>query len=170
MMSSIEQNICRSLRTVLAGLLHGASINDSEHFREILSGLEFFLPHQVLNEVYCEWDHESLDGIIPMLARKTGEGEAEILGLCILISDQTLTPVHIRLQIAASTDEVSWLECRLGERGKTGMVRVPCDSHEALAKRIYALDRKQDRIDWVYKVTFGERREEIKGTPGDQHK
>jgi hypothetical protein len=157
MVSRVEENISRSLRAVLADLPAGASIGDSEQFRELLSGLEFFLPQQVLSEIYTEWTRESLDGILPCLARKTGEGEAEILGLCILISDQTVTPIHVQLQIAASTDEVSWLECRLGERGAHGMVRVPYDSSNALSKRLHALDGKHGRIDWVYKVTFGHR-------------
>ena len=158
MVSRVEENISRSLRAVLADLPAGASIGDSEQFRELLSGLEFFLPQQVLSEIYTEWTRESLDGILPCLARKTGEGEAEILGLCILISDQTLTPLPVRLQVAASTNEVSWLECRLGERGKHGMVRTPYESSSAVAKRLYALDGKADRIEWVYKVTFGKRR------------
>lgn len=158
MASSIEQSISRLLRPILAELPDGASIEDAEQFQEVLSGLEFFLPHQVLNQIYPEWDHESLDGIMPVLARKTGEGEAEILGLCILISDQTVTPIHVHLQVAASTDEVSWLECRLRERGKQGMVRVPYGSSSAMAKRLYALGGKLDLIGWVYKVTFGNRR------------
>jgi hypothetical protein len=158
MASRAEQSISRSLRAILADLPDGASIADSEQFREALSGLEFFLPHQVLNEIYPEWNYESLDGILPLGARKRGEGEAEIVGLCILISDQTLTPLHVRLQVAASTDEVSWLECRLGERGKHGMVRTPYESSSAVAKRLYALNGKPDLIDWVYKVEFGHRR------------
>jgi hypothetical protein len=158
MVSRAEESISRSLRAVLADLPDGAGIGDSEPFRAVLSGLEFFLPHQVLREIYPEWDHESLDGIMPLLARKTGQGEAEIFGLCILISDQTVTPIHVRFQVAASIDEVSWLECRLGERGKHGMVRMPYDSSSKMAKRLYALNGKQDQIDWVYKVTFGQRR------------
>lgn len=158
MASRAEESISRSLRVVLADLPDGAGIGDSEQFQQVLSGLEFFLPHQVLREIYPEWDHESLDGIMPMLARKTGEGEAEIFGVCILISDQTVTPLHVRLQVAASANEVSWLECRLGERGRHGMVRLPYDSSSAMAKRLYALDGKPDQIDWVYKVTFGHRR------------
>ena len=122
-----------------------------------MSGLEFFLPQQVLSEIYPEWNHESLDGILPLVARKTGDGEADIFGLCIIISDQSLTPLHVRLQVAASTDEVSWLESRLGEQGKHGMVRTPYESSSAVAKRLYALDGKADLIDWVYKVTFGHR-------------
>jgi len=49
MASRVEQSISRSLRAILADLPTGASIGDSEQFREVLSGLEFFLPHQVLS-------------------------------------------------------------------------------------------------------------------------
>jgi hypothetical protein len=158
MASRAEESISRSLRAILADLPEGVSIGDSEQFREGLSSLALFLPDQVLSQIYTDWNHESLDGILPLLARKTGEGEAEIFGLCILISDQTLTPLHVRLQVAASTNEVSWLECRLGERGRHGMVRTPYESASAVSKRLYALDGKAELIDWVYKVTFGHRR------------
>ena len=157
MVSRVELIVSRSLRIVLADLADGAGIGDSEQFREVLSGLEVFLPDQVLSVIYPDWEHE-LDGIIPILARKSGGGEAEIFGLCILITDQTVTPLHVHLQVAVSTDEVSWLECRLGERGKHGMARMPYDDCSRMAKRLYALDWKQDQIDWVYKVTFGHRR------------
>jgi hypothetical protein len=156
MASRAEEVISRSLRAILADLPNSASIGESEQFREVLSALELFLP-QVLNEIYPEWNHESLDGILPLMAWKTGDREADIFGLCIIISDQSLTPLHVRLQVDASTDEVSWLECRLGERGKHGMVRTPYSS-SAVAKRLHGLDGKADQIDWVYKVTFGKRR------------
>ncbi len=154
MASRAELSVSRSLRAVLVDLPNGASISDSEQFREVLCGLEYFLP-EVLGEIHPEWHRESLDGIIPLVARKTRAGEAEIFGLCIIISDQTLTPLHVHLQVAASADEISWLECRLGERGEQGMVRTP---YESLSKRLYALEGKADQIEWVYKVTFGHRR------------
>jgi hypothetical protein len=134
----------------------GETTADSEEFRFVLSGLGFFLPGQVLNQVYPNF--ESLDGIWSLVARKTGDGKMEILGLCTLMSDQCVTPIHIRLQVARRTDEISWLECRLGERGKHGMIRTPYDRADSLAKRLYLLDGKPELIDWVYKVTFGERR------------
>ncbi len=155
MASRLEQDLSRSIRAVLADLPDGARIPDSEEFREVNLGLEYFLP-EVLREIHPEWRHESLDGIIPLVARRTRQGEAEIVGLCILISDQTLTPLHLFLQIAPSVDEVSWLECRLGEKGKHGMVRTPYDKMSS--KRLYALEGNADGIEWVYKVTFGERR------------
>jgi hypothetical protein len=154
--SRAEQSISRSLGTALADLQNGANIADSEQFRDVLSGLEYFLP-EVLGEIYSEWNWESLDGVRPLVARKTGKREAELFGLCVIISDQTLTPLHLRLQAAAFNDEISWLECRLGERGEHGMVQTPYHSASAITKRLYALEGRADLIDWVYKVTFGQR-------------
>src|ERR1700686_103938 len=101
----------RSLRAILTELPDGANIPDSEEFRGILSGLEWLLPN-IFEEIYPEWRDLTLDGIYEVLARKTGEDEAEILGLCIFISDQTLTPFRLHLQIDSSKDEVLWLLCK----------------------------------------------------------
>jgi hypothetical protein len=146
-----------SLRTTLATLPIGGRIVDSEEFRVITSALEHFI-HGVLREIHPRL--ESLDWLLPFVARKVGDAEAEIFGLAILISDQTLTPFHVRVQLAVADDEVSWIECRLGERGEDGMVRMPYGSPGKLTKHVYALEDGLDRIDWVYKVTFGQRRAE----------
>ena len=152
----VEEMLSRSLRPILADLPNGAEIVDSEPFREVMSSLEFFITF-ALAEIYPEWNRECLDGVLSLVAHKTGEAEAEILGLGFLESDHALTPLHLRLQLDPSHDEVSWFECSLGERGHHGMVRTPYGSLKAV-KRLYALDARADLIDWVYKVSFGRRR------------
>ena len=127
----------------------------SDHLDVALARLEWFLP-AVLREVHVQWRHESLDGLLPYVARKTGENEAEIIGHCILISDQTTTPLHLRLQLAQDADEISWLELRLGEQGESGMVRAPYPTLRM--KKVAALKDGIDSIEWVYKVTFGDKR------------
>jgi hypothetical protein len=156
MASKAEQRIGRLLRAILANVPNSANIENAEHLQEVLVGLEFFIP-EVLAELYPEWRHEGLDGVIPLVARKSAEREIEILGLCIIISDQTLTPIHLRLQVSTCTDEVSWLECQLGERGKHGMARMPYESLDRARNTLYALVGRHGSIEWVYKVTFGQR-------------
>jgi hypothetical protein len=122
-----------------------------------LDGLEFFLP-AVLRKVYPELDRESLDGFSPLFARKTGEREAELFGFCILISDQTLTPIHLRLQLSSTSNEVSWLELRLGESGPDGMVRLPYHpTVGTIHTWLHALNERAVTIAWVYEVTFGKK-------------
>ena len=153
--SRAEQHASGFLRTVLAPLAHGANIPESEGFRRVLGALESFIP-EVLAQRYSEWKHESLDGIIPLVGRKTGDRAAEILGLCIIISDQTTTPIHLHLQVAAASNEISWLECKLGEDGKNGMLRVKWQQ-TATTKQLHALAGRADNIEWVHRVTFGKR-------------
>ncbi len=156
MASRAEEITSRTLLAILAGLPTGETIDDSEEFRAVLTGLERFLPG-VLAEIYSEWTGESLDGLYPHVARKTGEREAEVFGLCCLISDQKLTPFHLYLQLSGSTDEVSWLELRLGERGSHGMVRMSYPANGMIHKQLHALNGRADTMEWVYKVTFGEK-------------
>ena len=158
MVSKAEEIASRRLRAILAEIPAGATIDDSPEFRDALTGFEWFLP-TVLAEIHREWIGESLDGIYPHVAQKTGEGEVEILGLCCLISDQTLTPIHLCLQLSTTADEVSWLELRLGEKGQGGMVRIPYSSSPSIHKRLHALSRRASKIEWAYEVTFGERKE-----------
>jgi hypothetical protein len=154
---SAEEAISRTLRTILASQPAGVKLAGSEELREVLVGLEWFLP-SVLGEVHKEWADESLDGIYPLFVRKVAEGEVELFGQCILISDQTLVPLHLCLQIDSTKDRVSWLECRLGERGERGMIRTPYESLMKALKRLYALEGRMNEIDWMYKVGFGERK------------
>jgi hypothetical protein len=157
MASRAEEFASRSLRTILAGLPAGASIDGSEEFQRALDGLEFFLP-AVPREVYPEWERESLDGFYPLFARKAGEREIELFGFCILISDQTLTPIHLRL-LSPTSDEVSWLELQLGESGANGMVRLPYPTEGMIDKQLHALNKRAVTIAWVYQATFGKRSE-----------
>ncbi len=158
MASKAEAHVSQSLRELVANLAPGDSILDSPTLRDFLSGLDFFLT-EVLQEIHSEWKYESLDGIFPLIARKTGELEAEVFGESILISDQTLTPMHVVLQASASGDEISWLELNLGEVGQQGMVRTPYQSPTTAMKRVYRLsERDPAAIEWCYKAGFGERR------------
>jgi len=158
--SKAEELLCRSLRTILAVLKDGESIGDSEVFQSVLAGLEFFLP-QVLPGIFADSGGGILDGFCPVVAKKTGEAEAEIIGLCILISDQTLAPIKMRMQLALNKDEVSWLECKFGEPGLHGIERTPYAFLDKALHRMYEfcyLEGKSNMIEWVYEETVGRKR------------
>lgn len=156
MASRGEEVASHSLRAILTGLPTGAAIEDSEELQHALTGIYWFLP-DVLAEVYAEWRFIGLDGLYPVVAHKTGEREIELFGQCCFVSDQTLTPIHMHLQIAPCVDEISWMELRLGEMGRGGMIRMPYSTKRTRDKRLYNLIGREDEIQWVYKVTFGER-------------
>jgi hypothetical protein len=122
MVSIAEQNVVRSLRAILADYSAGADITRAKRLREVISYLEYFIP-EVLCEIHQKWDHEGLDGVLPIVARKVGDRELAIAGHCTLISDQSLAPLEICLRLSAVDDVVSWLICKLDQRGERGMVR-----------------------------------------------
>lgn len=141
---------------ILERIATGNSLEESDNLRNAMSAMEYFIP-EVLQEIHKQWDGESLDGIFPLVTRKTGEREVEILGQCILISDQTLVPIYVAMQVHASEDKVNWLECRLGEKGLHGMVRIPYGSPSSNLKRLYSLEEDVNSIEWAYHVTYGKK-------------
>lgn len=154
--SKTEERLCIRLRSFLEKLAANSVIEDSEEFYWVLVSLNFFLP-EVFVEIHPEWRYESLDDIYPEMARKVGENEIEIIGICCFISDQTLTPLHLQLQIDPDRNMVSWLECWLGEDTEDGLFRVPYDTSTVVGKKLNVLNRL-DSIKWFYHVGYGERR------------
>lgn len=102
--------------------------------------------------MHAFWKHASLDGVFHKLAIKTAECQAEIAGLCILISDQTLTPYRVQVRVASDADEIESLDCRLGEIRGNAMVRIPYNSERGGKWSI--ADRLQS-IEWQFHVGFG---------------
>lgn len=103
--------------------------------------------------MHAEWRHESLDGIYPQLFCKTEEREIDLVGVVSFISDQSLAPLHLRLQLTLACDRVSWVDLRLGERMDGECRRNPygsLDSMQCLVERLEA-------IDWYYHVGYDER-------------
>lgn len=150
-----EQRVCELLAQLLPSHDVGDSIVPPSADGYNFSAVEFFLPC-VLREIHAEWRHESLDGIYPALFRKTGDREIELIGLALFISDQTLTPLHLRLQLSQDFDCVSWIDLKLGERIDGGCRRRdPYGSATAFGTMLHVTNRL-DSIDWYYHVGYGE--------------
>lgn len=150
--SKAKEIVTGNLRTILETLAQGESLEESESFRDVLSGLEFFLSDILIGK-YPEWKYESLDGFHLAKASKIGVNQAELIGMCILNADQTLTPFHLRLKVAESKKGIEWLHCRLGENTEEGLLRIPYNSSK-WKKYMYRLEASS--IDWVYEVTIGD--------------
>jgi hypothetical protein len=145
-----ERITCAALRRVLEPLPVGARIERSEDFRKFLGTLEHFLS-AVLEATYPkDWRYESLDGLLVAHAFKTEALAAELTGMCYLITDQTLTPFHVRLRIAEATDEIEWGHCELGEQTEDGLRRFPSRFLRERMRALRALD--VSAIAWAYEV------------------
>ena len=156
-----EQRICRRLRVVFGRTAEGAEFLDAPELHGvhggILGALENFLP-PVLAKAYPYWKHESLDGFHLFEARKVGPREAVIAGLCILISDETVTPFEARLMVAESGEEIARMECRLGKRGAGAGEMERLGWRPNWEKNPFGdVANWREGMDWVYKVGLGER-------------
>jgi len=156
MTSKPEEIASRCLRAILAPISAGAAIEDSDDFSIFQSAMEHVIP-SILEEEYPWWRYESLDGFLFAVARKVGPEEALFIGLCLLISDQTWTPLHLRLRIAPQSDNIEWLVCRLGESGtgNGGMVRTPYGSSRQTTKLLNSVVDRLESIAWAYAITRG---------------
>jgi hypothetical protein len=153
-----EERLCAKLARLLCEHAIGDSLGDEWSTRDLMAGFMFFLP-DVLREAQQEWRFESLDGIYPRIFRKIGVRDAELVGLAIFISDQTLTPIHLQLQLAPEFDRIAWLDLRLGEQTPGGCLRVPYrEYNEWKVAPLLDVAKRYESIDWFYHVGYGERR------------
>jgi hypothetical protein len=150
MTSKAEAIVSQELRAILAPLVTGASIGHSERLVQLQLALEFFLPAEL------GWRHESFDAFRFVVARKVTRDEAEFVGLALLISDQAWTPIHLWLRVSPDSDQITSLDCRVGEPGEgaAGLVRIPYGSGLA-DKILYRLPERVGAIDWVYRAARG---------------
>lgn len=155
MTSRAEETASHCLRAVLAPLSPGAPIEDSEDFSTFETALSRVIP-SALAEVYDYWRYEGLDGFRFAVARKVGPEEAEFVGLCLLVSDQTWIPLHVHLRITHGSDHIDWLECKVGEFGN-GEERMVGTSYGSTreTKALYSVVNRLESISWVYRITRG---------------
>lgn len=141
------------MRVLLERLPYGSAIDDSDQFSIFQSALEHFIP-AALRETYPWWEHESLDAFRFAVARKVGPDAAEFIGLCLLISDQTWTPIHLRLRLAPNDDRLEQLVLFLGESGTGdgGMVRMPYNSTSD-GKLVSSVEPRLQSIQWAYTLS-----------------
>jgi hypothetical protein len=155
--ASPERRIARGLRALLEGIAPGDALPETVQLLMVLGGLEYFLP-ATLAELYPYWKGESLDGFFLSEAKKLEHEMAELRGVCILISDQSITPFHLQVQLSPLADEIGWMQCHLGKRGDGAgeMERIPYSRWAGHTQRF--LQDSLHEVDWAYSITFGEKR------------
>ncbi|MEL6195488.1 MAG: hypothetical protein AAFZ38_10635 [Myxococcota bacterium] len=124
----------------------------SESLQELLTAIEYLLP-DVLDSQFESWHGGGFDGFLPETARLT-EDALEVRGVCILIADQTTTPIELIIRRGRADDTV-FVSGRLGKADNHGrMVRVPYGS-SAMGKMMSVVGQAPDSIEWVYEFTQG---------------
>jgi hypothetical protein len=103
---------------------------------------------------FPEWRDQSIDGVWPEHARKTGPTSASLCGVCVLLDDQTLTPFAAEWTIAGSHDAVTAWRLRVGEPGG-GRLRISGPRHGSKAATLlrWTIAERIDDTHWCYELT-----------------
>lgn len=147
----LVSQLASELRELLRGIAIGAEFTVPPS-ADFCYSLELVVPG-LLRQRHPEWSKESLDGIFVARAIKTAAEGAEFVGTCILISDQTVTPFLLTLEIRAADGPDVTLDARinLGEPGggSLGISGPPCNSRDADRLLSGLVDRLDD-VAWSY--------------------
>lgn len=148
----LEQIVARGLTALMAATPVGASL-PTEPYADAFVALERLIP-AVLAVESPAWKHESVDGLRFARAVRSGAAAVDLLGVCILLGDQAVTPFSLQLEIADARS-ISSLWLRLGEpgTGQLGVSGPPCTSSAASTLRMQLPDREAS-IDWVYEASW----------------
>jgi hypothetical protein len=140
----------RKLATYLEGMAVGSPL-PLDSSSDVCNILELLIP-QLLREEYPEWERESLDGFFLSTVNKLDERSAELVGTCILISDQTVTPFVLRFAVS-DTGSFRSFRLRLGAPGggPLGISGPLCTSPDA-REMLNGLNERLDRINWTYEL------------------
>ncbi|MEM7313441.1 MAG: hypothetical protein AAF497_09840 [Planctomycetota bacterium] len=139
-----EKELSLILRETLSEVSIDESFLTTSQFDALPCSLDIFTSILWL-EAYRGISYESLDGIFPEIATKTGERSAYVLGNAVWVSDQSVTPIELKLELSESAVSVAYFECKLSEEGseRNGKIRQVAG--------------RQDRIDWRYHFGYDHR-------------
>jgi hypothetical protein len=137
---------------VLDGKAVGAALPLSSS-SDICATLELLIP-AALRPRYPEWETESIDGFFFSSAVWSFEHSAEIAGTCILITDQTVTPFALDVELD-DAETLRSFRIRLGEPGDgpLGISGPKCTS-DAAREMLDGLNARLDQIAWVYDLAL----------------
>lgn len=148
---SLGAQLASELTALLAGVPVGSEFAAAPS-SDLCYSLELFIP-KVLSSHHPEWEKESLDGVFVARARKTGSAAAELAGTCILISDQTVTPLLMELALSPSGECIEFFRVRLGEAGggRLGISGPGCNSWKA-RELLATVATRLPSIAWSYEI------------------
>jgi hypothetical protein len=153
MMAKFEELAAQYLRMSLRDVGEGNQLPDSEALRQFKSALELFLPLMLRHSDPNHWRLEAFDAFRFPVARKTGPCEAEFRGAGLLLSDETWTPVQLRLRVAVESDVIAWGSCQVGDRRVERTQRLPSKSPE-LGRLLASVSERPEAIEWTFSAEY----------------
>lgn len=144
--SGLEAKVVMELSRLLERVAVGQEFQ-IEPAATLSFSLELFLP-QLLSQKYPVWSGETLDGIFIVCAQKIDAGAAHLAGMCMLMSDQTVTPFSLHVVLDPSHTKIASYRVHLGEPGggRLGISGPTCHSDRAQILQYAPRDRLKSII------------------------
>jgi hypothetical protein len=152
MMAKFEELAAQYLRLSLQGVQDGGHIPESQARLQLQSALELFLPLMLRDADPNHWRLEAFDAFQFPVARKTGPLEAEFRGLGLLLTDETWTPVQVRLR-AGDAGTIAWGSCQVGDRLVRRTERLRSDSPD-LASLLVSVCEQPEKMSWEFSAEY----------------
>jgi hypothetical protein len=141
-----------------------------EQSADWLFALELWIPWQLMQKFH-EWREESIDGFSIAMAYTTSDSVIRIIGTCILISDQTVTPFVLDLALTNHRGQIESFRLSLGEKGGGHLgISGPAYGSEKAIDLLENLVTRLSDICWVYTIEEGVREatgDGVKTRPGN---
>ena len=149
--SSLEARVASELSALMKDVAIGTEFPVASN-AAVCYALELFLP-SLLRARFAEWERESLDGFGIASARRVGPSAVELAGICILISDQTVTPFCAHFVVSPDRSSISAYRVRVGEAGHGPLGISGPDCNSSGARRLLGgLVARMESVRWVYAV------------------
>jgi hypothetical protein len=149
--SKLEAKLAVELRALLQSTPIGKQVNMKPSDR-ILGAFELYFP-LLLRKKYPVWESETLDGFFVSNARKDGPFSLQLAGICILMSDQCVTPFFAAIRLSPDDNSMEAYNVAIGEAGEghLGISGPKCNTYDAelLLRRI---GTRLSHINWVYSI------------------
>ena len=147
--SELGRSIASNLSEMLQGLDVGAPLT-WDPASQLSTHLQFFVT-RLLQAHHREWKSESLDAIFCSRACKTGDMAVRLVGTCVLITDQTVAPFMLDMELGFQSKIVASFDLLLGEPGggKLGISGPPCNSSKA-GLLLLNLPYRLEEVCWTY--------------------
>ena len=119
--------VTRALRALLSETTPGALAPTTVALDMLCSALGPLVTQRLREAFPDAWQTEGVDRVLSQETRRTGASELELTGLATLASDQTVTPIRVRLSYR-DADRTLHLRASLGEPGVgAGVYEVSLD-------------------------------------------
>ena len=141
----------QALRDILQPLPPKCDIPQDEHLQEAMNTLEVIVS-LLLKEQFDTWRYEALDGILLTVAQRRDADTAFFGGDCILITDQTVSPIEVEVTLGGGGAGLVRVCCRVGEKQDGKLMRHSYDKEHRYRTLIWQERDPHHELEWMYFV------------------